>query len=111
MAFGFIIHALIGMVATVPAIISFNYDQSYILLGAVGGLLPDIDHPKSFIGKYNPLAGFMKHRGFTHTVLGCAILSIPFIVIHAWLIVFSGALSHIVSDSFSSGLKWKPKVW
>lgn len=42
--------------------------------GAVGGLLPDIDHPTSRIGRRAPIISkFINsvcgHRGFTHTIL------------------------------------------
>lgn len=48
--------------------------------GAVGGLLPDIDHPTSKIGRKVPLiSGFINtlfgHRGFTHTILATILFS------------------------------------
>jgi len=51
-------------------------------LAIVGALLPDIDHPSSWIGRWlrlisHPLAATFGHRGFTHSmvaVLACIIL-------------------------------------
>lgn len=50
-------------------------------LGLLGGLLPDIDHPKSFIGSKVPvlptiLYKFGGHRGVTHSLLGLGIVAI-----------------------------------
>jgi inner membrane protein len=50
---------------------------------AIGGaLLPDIDHPESWVGRRvrvisHPLAALIGHRGFTHSILavvGCGLL-------------------------------------
>ncbi len=47
----------------------------------IGSLIPDIDHPKSWLGKRlwfisHPLARIFGHRGLTHSLLGLAIISI-----------------------------------
>lgn len=57
--------------------IPFSTVEEHLWFGVVGALLPDLDHPKSFLGKYNPFTGLMKHRGFTHTILGCSVLALP----------------------------------
>lgn len=73
--------------------------------GIIGGLLPDIDEPESFIGKMvRPLSGWIKrtvwHRTFTH--------SLVFIIITTLIAgmfdktfavgVELGMLSHIILD-------------
>ena len=106
-----------------------------LALGALGGLLPDIDHPGSWAGRrLRPLAVVLEtlfgHRTVTHTLwfalalgaaglfLGAAlgaVLSTP-----AWLwalALFLGALSHLVLDACTrSGveplapfLPWHPR--
>ncbi len=49
------------------------------LAGGFGGLLPDIDHPKSIISGYTPGSGLLRmaisHRGPTHTLLFIALIA------------------------------------
>lgn len=75
-------------------------------------LLPDIDHPKSFLGQRlkwlsHPIARAFGHRGFTHSLLavagGVALLQLKLPA--GWLIpadafqgMVLGYLSHIVAD-------------
>ena len=45
------------------------------MAAAIGGLLPDLDHPESVLGRRlsfvsQPLARACGHRGFTHSLLG-----------------------------------------
>lgn len=50
-------------------------------MGLLGGLLPDIDHPKSFIGSKVPLLPTLLfrygggHRGVTHSLLALSLLT------------------------------------
>lgn len=72
----------------------------------VGSLLPDIDHPKSFISRHT--LGFhylfkkCKHRGFTHSLLAVMILGISlcgmFGMNRAVLGVGIGYISHLLLD-------------
>jgi inner membrane protein len=101
-------------------------------MGALAGLLPDIDSPGSTIGRRTwPVSSLVNaaagHRGLTHTVwfclaasLGLAALS-PIVGVYAghyyhfhtwpaaWLVgtlVLLGALSHLVLDACTvSGIK------
>lgn len=82
------------------------------LAAAVGGLLPDIDHPESVVGRRVrlisvPLAAIFGHRGFTHSLL--AVLLLGYAVISAntpasvyWLPLCVGYLSHILGDALSA---------
>ena len=79
--------------------------------GALGGLLPDIDHPQSMLSGYVPGSGLLglfgvRHRGFTHSVLFMVLLvaawfaasqriTVPYPVILAGL---AGVATHITSD-------------
>lgn len=58
-----------------------------IAASVFGSLLPDIDHPTSKIGKKVPiLPHFMRHRGFTHSLLFVGL-------VYAILVVFFGKYS------------------
>ena len=66
--------------------------------------MPDIDHPQSILGSLNPFAKYMKHRGWTHTIIGCALLSLPFLLFDLWIFLstFIGCLSHLLGDKLYS---------
>lgn len=74
----------------------------------LGSLLPDIDHPQSYIGRRlwilsAPINKLFGHRGFTHSILSLTILGI---VTAPWWLVnplfFGGFLlgyfSHLLGD-------------
>jgi inner membrane protein len=78
-------------------------------LGMFAGLLPDIDHPRSTLGRkrkslsfaVNAIAG---HRGITHTVLQAGV-SWPTPLVLG-LIIFLGSLSHLLLDGITiSGIE------
>ena len=90
-----------------------------ILVTAVmmASLLPDIDHRRSTLGRYNPIVGLMKHRGITHTIFGALVMSLPFMYFSNQLCscVFVGCIGHIFSDKLVSFLPGKSrfelKLW
>lgn len=86
------------------------------LIAAVGGLLPDIDHPESVIGRRvkilsHPLSAIFGHRGMTHSLL--AVIGIGAVLVfmtsHSqysqfnWMIapLCIGYLSHILGDALT----------
>jgi inner membrane protein len=78
-----------------------------IAAGGIGGLLPDIDHPKAIISKYAiGIGGAVRlvasHRGPTHTVLFIAVLMGLLYLIKApeWIMAAAagGMVSHILAD-------------
>jgi inner membrane protein len=87
-------------------------DPAMLGLSVLGALLPDIDHPKSWVGRrLRPLstilAMFLGHRGITHSlvaVAGCIALllwqDVPF-GFAAPLVV--GYLSHLIADLLTPG--------
>lgn len=81
----------------------------------IGSLLPDIDHPRSMLGRLNIFARLMTHRGFCHTLAGCVMLSLPFIYIHdAAPYVFLGSISHLFGDrlqSINGNKMFRIKLW
>ncbi|MEO0868307.1 MAG: metal-dependent hydrolase [Cyanobacteria bacterium J06642_11] len=94
------------------------------MTAAIGGLLPDLDHPESTLGRRLllisiPLAAIFGHRGFTHSLLAVtlllgllmAIMMLPSYGYLAWLVapLIIGYLSHILGDSMTpSGV---PLFW
>jgi inner membrane protein len=97
---------------------------------AVGGLLPDIDHPGSTLGRKLPLIShlirmFLGHRGFTHSLLALAgsLWGLYYLDVHGVLHAVSltsatgagcaslliGSVSHLMADAMTkSGV---PLLW
>ncbi|MGL5042739.1 MAG: metal-dependent hydrolase [Culicoidibacterales bacterium] len=74
-----------------------------IISGAVGGLLPDIDHSGSKLGSKVPiLPKLLKHRGITHTVFFVALVYFIAISLNTpqkLIYCLTGAIiSHIIGD-------------
>lgn len=95
-------HALIGMVAGLalsqPVTAPFA-----ILLGGIGGLLPDIDHPNSKISRQVPLIRlftfWIPHRTLTHSIWAALLMLLPALLIHPLLIcLWAGFVLHIAAD-------------
>ncbi len=116
-------HLAVTVVLGLPLLASV--DQLNLLNGGVlvlGSLLPDIDHPSSFLGKRNKIASGITnktfgHRKGTHSLL--ALVAVYFIMSFLatryltvqgaytpfWLAF--GYLCHLLEDSFSSeGVNW-----
>jgi inner membrane protein len=69
-------HLLVGIaigLAVAAAQTEIGLVSAAALAGGLGGLLPDIDHPRSLISGYVPGSGVLRlaisHRGPTHTIL------------------------------------------
>ncbi len=86
------------------------------LLAGIGGLLPDLDHPKSVLGRKLwfislPLSAVVGHRGFTHSLVAIVMMlsilvivtSIPEYVFYRWMVapLCIGYLSHIFGDALT----------
>ena len=98
-----------------------------LLIGATGGaLLPDIDHPKSWLGRRipfisMPIAAVFGHRGITHSLLAVVGLALALryglaqwqLVGTGWALVAvgvaAGYLSHIAGDFVTHG--GVPLLW
>lgn len=69
-----------------------------------GTLVPDIDHPRSLLGRYLHMP-WMKHHGFMHSIwpvlflifVGCLHISLRF-----FICVAAGAFTHLLMDSVSA---------
>ncbi len=99
-----------------------------LFAAVLGSLIPDIDHPKSFISHWNAftemisegLSTVTSHRGFTHTVYGLSIwlFLVGFVLNYFHMSIFgpvlfgaaAGYLSHLVIDSLNpQGVRWMGK--
>ncbi len=86
--------------------IGISTNALYIVAGAaIGGLIPDIDHPDSFVGNaIEPISKIIKdtigHRTLTHSLLFLLIISFVTSLFNVMLGVGigNGILSHIVLD-------------
>ncbi len=121
-------HSVFGIFLTLIILAVFGVQWSLhwtiILFAILGAIIPDIDHPKSFIGKLLkfisiPLERKYGHRSITHSLIGWLIFSFGFFLIIVvpsfvifnlsfviygwrWLAAFSIAyLSHLVLDMFN----------
>ncbi len=113
-------HVIVGMVGWVAvAKITGNhnpYDPATLLIAGFSSLLPDIDHPRSWLGRRlgiisRAIAKLVGHRGVTHSfiaVLGLLALwrwkaNLVFGVKYDWVLlpVVVGYLSHLAADSLT----------
>lgn len=97
------------------AVFDYHLAPPLIVIPAlIGSILPDIDHPKSHIGRRFPFISCVLykafgHRTFTHSLLFCFGIGI---LLMKWntsigIGAFSGILSHIMLDfltPFSNGV-------
>lgn len=111
-------HVVVGVAAWVWAAPHLGLPPLDVvpLAMAIGGsLLPDIDHPQSWVGRRlrmisRPIAATMGHRGFTHSILAviaCG-LALRWQGLSRGIVapVVVGYLSHLGADFFtSSGLR------
>jgi len=98
-----------------------NFSITLALVLAFGSILPDIDHPQSFVNR-NYLFGigksvslFSTHRGFFHSIFGALVFFlISLLIIYPFnlsilypIFLVSGYLLHLLADSLNiSGIKW-----
>ena len=82
-----ITHTIIGLVAgdsiaragsaTSPGLSADTRRNWFVVIAAVGGNLPDLDLVLTYGGFGNDkLAYLLQHRGYTHTIVGCVVLSL-----------------------------------
>lgn len=109
-------HLVIAAGGYLVALCSLSNDFEHItapmlvggLLTLLGAILPDIDHPGSFIGlKFKfisvPISLFFGHRSITHSLVPLA-LALTFFGQHApsWMIwLIFGCVMHLIGDFIS----------
>lgn len=95
-------HILVGMAAGLaladPVTAPFA-----IILGGIGGLLPDVDHPNGTLSNRLPLIRLLffwiPHRTLTHSIWAALAMLLPALLIHRVLIcLWAGYTLHIAAD-------------
>lgn len=103
-------HVVVGVAAWVVAAPLLHvpaFDPLYLGLAVAGSLLPDMDHPKSWVGRRTrpvstALAAALGHRGITHSAI--AVVALSLLLLHAGYrrgavsAVAVGYLSHLAAD-------------
>ena len=103
-------HVVVGLaawVAAAPLLHGAALNLTSLGLALAGSLLPDIDHPRSWVGRRTrpvstAIAATLGHRGITHSAI--AIAGLAWLLLHAgyrWSGVAAlsvGYLSHLAAD-------------
>ncbi len=103
-------HVVIGLaawIAAAPLLRLAPLDPAYLGLVVAGSLLPDVDHPKSWVGRRSRpistvIASVFGHRGVTHSAV--AVLALVSLLLHAGYkrgdvsALAIGYLSHLGAD-------------
>jgi inner membrane protein len=103
-------HVVVGLaawLAAAPLLHAAPLDPAGLLLAAAGSLLPDIDHPRSWVGRRTwpvstAIASVLGHRGITHSAI--AVIGLTMLLLHAGYrrsgvsAVIVGYLSHLAAD-------------
>lgn len=112
-------HVVAGIAAWTAASLYGHIPADKLAFGyaVAGALLPDIDHPKSWVGRRLriisvPLSAMVGHRGLTHSLLAVAA---GIVVLYGYglrgeaapLVV--GYLSHLAADALTPG--GVPLLW
>lgn len=104
-------HVVVGMatVTALGAVAGIHPDALMWTGAAFGALLPDIDHPGSWIGRRVwvisvPISATFGHRGITHSLFAVA-ACIAWAAFHRlsgfWVPVALGYLSHLGTDALT----------
>ena len=103
-------HVVVGLatwIATAPLLHLPVGNPAYVALVVAGSLLPDVDHPKSWVGRRSrpistAIAATLGHRGVTHSafaVLGLAVLLLQVGYRRGLVSALAlGYLSHLAAD-------------
>jgi inner membrane protein len=118
-------HVVIGLatwIAAAPLLHVASLDPVHLCFAVAGSLLPDMDHPKSWVGRRSRpvstlIASVLGHRGITHSAL--AVVGLVMLLTHAGFrggvvsALAVGYLSHLAADMLTpQGLRlaW-PLPW
>lgn len=124
-------HLAVSSLVLLPLAVNQSNNEieliTYLSVGLIGALAPDIDEPESFVGKRVPIVSHIikmlfKHRGVVHSLISIPFIIFMIFVINGLLLTLSrdilisfnvglffiiGWSLHLLEDSFSkSGIKW-----
>lgn len=92
-------------ITAVSAASAFSADYQHVLIAGIFSVLPDLDTPKSFVGRRLPITSrLLSHRGFTHSLICLFMLYISIVYFcneEIALYASFGWGSHIVLDIFN----------
>ncbi len=93
--------------------LAFKFQWAVLPFVLVGALLPDLDHPKSFINErlwFTKVVGHVaRHRGLLHSALFVGVIfAVSFFTVKPYAYgLTAGYLSHLIADSFNlGGIAW-----
>jgi len=103
-------HVIVGLatwIAAAPLLHLSPVDPVYLGLAVAGSLLPDVDHPQSWVGRRSrpistAIAATLGHRGVTHSAV--AVVGLVALLLHAGnrrggvSALAVGYLSHLAAD-------------
>ncbi len=107
-------HIAFGLALGTSAWSFFDFSQAdFFIYGAgimLGSVLPDIDHPSSFISRKIPilpavLSLFFRHRTFFHSLLFIGLLALvmlPYVSGSFYFGILLGVASHLIGDMMTS---------
>jgi len=117
-----ITHILFGLLVGTLFAAYYGQNPFFLLFAVLGALFPDIDHPKSWLGRYvKPVGWLSTHRGFFHSLLGGVVFTILLFTLAdalGWgpllpLVFLFGYVSHLLLDgSTKAGIHflWPTKI-
>jgi inner membrane protein len=94
-------HMVAGALAGGVLMVNTDSSAAMMFAGAFGGLLPDIDHRKSILGRWGLWWLIFKHRGFTHSLIAwvlVTLLAYSFLGNTWGLGISIGYFSHLLLD-------------
>lgn len=116
-------HVLTGVatyvgISTLPGV-DLPVEIATVAAASLGSLAPDIDDPRSWIGRRlffisAPLLAILGHRGFTHSLIAAVLVTAGLswyfsISVQAWAAAFLiGYLVHLAGDWSTGGV---PLLW
>lgn len=95
-------HMVFGALTSSYLAYRMGWDIAWAGVGMLGSVLPDIDHPRSLLGRFNPFARHFTHRGATHSLAGClafGLLGYALADAQAAMFLVLGYLSHLLLDA------------
>lgn len=107
-------HLAAGAAAGLAVALVYHHPPAlYMALGALAGLLPDIDHPNGSIRRRLPgsnlLLFWLGHRGLTHTLAVLGVIAVLVIRSPYGLPLLAGYASHLAGDTLT--IRGIPLLW
>ncbi len=104
-------HVAVGLVAWawIGPRLGLGHTAPGLMLAAAGSLLPDIDHPQSWVGRRartvsRALASVVSHRGVTHSLVAVVLCGVLVRADRTWgTPLAAGYLSHLAADLLTPG--------